>query len=71
MSHSDSEELASTLNDNYVQISIPVKYEAGLIFSVWVIRLISFHNNPTFINWTQTWSQMIDRVALYLLCVNR
>ncbi|KAF7666467.1 hypothetical protein LDENG_00106670 [Lucifuga dentata] len=32
---SDSEELPSTLNDNMVQISIPVKYEAGLIFSVW------------------------------------
>ncbi|XP_070845853.1 integrin alpha-1 [Chaetodon trifascialis] len=31
---SDSEELASTLDDNVVQISIPVKYEAGLIFSV-------------------------------------
>ncbi|KAM9338561.1 integrin alpha-1 [Symphorus nematophorus] len=31
---SDSEELPSTLNDNTVQISIPVKYEAGLIFSV-------------------------------------
>ncbi|XP_026152925.1 integrin alpha-1 isoform X2 [Mastacembelus armatus] len=31
---SDSEELASTLNDNTVHISIPVKYEAGLIFSV-------------------------------------
>uniref|UniRef100_A0A8D3CSD9 VWFA domain-containing protein n=1 Tax=Scophthalmus maximus TaxID=52904 RepID=A0A8D3CSD9_SCOMX len=31
---SDSEELASTLSDNTVQISIPVKYEAGLIFSV-------------------------------------
>ncbi|XP_037608062.1 integrin alpha-1 isoform X1 [Sebastes umbrosus] len=31
---SDSEELASTLHDNMVQISIPVKYEAGLIFSV-------------------------------------
>uniref|UniRef100_A0A8D3BUL3 VWFA domain-containing protein n=1 Tax=Scophthalmus maximus TaxID=52904 RepID=A0A8D3BUL3_SCOMX len=30
---SDSEELASTLSDNTVQISIPVKYEAGLIFS--------------------------------------
>uniref|UniRef100_A0A8D3DJB7 VWFA domain-containing protein n=1 Tax=Scophthalmus maximus TaxID=52904 RepID=A0A8D3DJB7_SCOMX len=29
----DSEELASTLSDNTVQISIPVKYEAGLIFS--------------------------------------
>uniref|UniRef100_A0A667Z8Z6 Integrin, alpha 1 n=1 Tax=Myripristis murdjan TaxID=586833 RepID=A0A667Z8Z6_9TELE len=31
---SDSEELASTLHDNVVQISIPVKYEAGVIFSV-------------------------------------
>ncbi|XP_045922775.1 integrin alpha-1 [Micropterus dolomieu] len=31
---SDSEELDSTLYDNAVQISIPVKYEAGLIFSV-------------------------------------
>ncbi|XP_068430110.1 integrin alpha-1 isoform X2 [Clinocottus analis] len=31
---SDSEELASTLQDNAVHISIPVKYEAGLIFSV-------------------------------------
>ncbi|XP_074547115.1 integrin alpha-1 [Halichoeres trimaculatus] len=31
---SDSEELDSTLHDNTVQISIPVKYEAGLIFSV-------------------------------------
>uniref|UniRef100_A0A671UNV5 Integrin, alpha 1 n=1 Tax=Sparus aurata TaxID=8175 RepID=A0A671UNV5_SPAAU len=31
---SDSEELASTLHDNSVLISIPVKYEAGLIFSV-------------------------------------
>ncbi|KAM8743216.1 integrin alpha-1 [Acanthopagrus schlegelii] len=31
---SDSEELMSTLHDNFVQISIPVKYEAGLIFSV-------------------------------------
>ncbi|XP_070706703.1 integrin alpha-1 [Pempheris klunzingeri] len=31
---SDSEELSSTLNDNMVQITIPVKYEAGLIFSV-------------------------------------
>ncbi|XP_071321704.1 integrin alpha-1 isoform X2 [Trachinotus anak] len=31
---SDSEELASTLSDNTVLISIPVKYEAGLIFSV-------------------------------------
>ncbi|KAK2819303.1 hypothetical protein Q5P01_024864 [Channa striata] len=31
---SDSEELESTLNDNYVQISIPVKYAAGIIFSV-------------------------------------
>uniref|UniRef100_A0A671UP47 Integrin, alpha 1 n=1 Tax=Sparus aurata TaxID=8175 RepID=A0A671UP47_SPAAU len=32
--YSDSEELASTLHDNSVLISIPVKYEAGLIFSV-------------------------------------
>ncbi|CAN9504539.1 unnamed protein product [Ophioblennius macclurei] len=31
---SDSEERASTLSDNYVQVSIPVKYEAGLIFRV-------------------------------------
>uniref|UniRef100_UPI0037E79BC9 integrin alpha-1 n=1 Tax=Semicossyphus pulcher TaxID=241346 RepID=UPI0037E79BC9 len=31
---SDSEELDSTLHDNTVQISIPVTYEAGLIFSV-------------------------------------
>ncbi|KAK2888159.1 integrin alpha-1 isoform X1 [Channa argus] len=31
---SDSEELPSTLSDNYVEISIPVKYAAGLIFSV-------------------------------------
>ncbi|XP_041666679.1 integrin alpha-1 [Cheilinus undulatus] len=31
---SDSEELDSTLHDNFVQISIPVKYQAGLIFSV-------------------------------------
>lgn len=31
---SDSEELDSTLHDNTVLISIPVKYEAGLIFSV-------------------------------------
>ncbi|XP_018517889.1 LOW QUALITY PROTEIN: integrin alpha-1 [Lates calcarifer] len=31
---SDSEELESTLNDNRVLISIPVKYEAGLIFLV-------------------------------------
>ncbi|KAM9840911.1 integrin alpha-1 [Aulostomus maculatus] len=31
---SDSEELPVTLHDNSVQISIPVKYEAGLIFSV-------------------------------------
>nr|XP_046231232.1 integrin alpha-1 isoform X2 [Scatophagus argus] len=31
---SDSEELDSTLNDNTVQISIPVKYQAGLIFTV-------------------------------------
>ncbi|KAM8872070.1 integrin alpha-1 [Synchiropus picturatus] len=31
---SDSDELPSTLNDNSVQISIPVTYEAGLIFSV-------------------------------------
>uniref|UniRef100_A0A672II73 VWFA domain-containing protein n=1 Tax=Salarias fasciatus TaxID=181472 RepID=A0A672II73_SALFA len=31
---SDSEELARTLHDNYLQISIPVKYEAGLIFRV-------------------------------------
>lgn len=30
----DSEESLSTLHDNVVQISIPVKYEAGLIFSV-------------------------------------
>ncbi|TMS08504.1 Integrin alpha-1 [Larimichthys crocea] len=34
---SDSEELASTLHDNSVQISIPVKYQAGLIFSVWPV----------------------------------
>uniref|UniRef100_A0A673C9Y0 Integrin, alpha 1 n=1 Tax=Sphaeramia orbicularis TaxID=375764 RepID=A0A673C9Y0_9TELE len=34
---SDSEELLSTLNDNTVQISIPVKYEAGLIFSAWPV----------------------------------
>uniref|UniRef100_A0A8C3AZX9 Integrin, alpha 1 n=1 Tax=Cyclopterus lumpus TaxID=8103 RepID=A0A8C3AZX9_CYCLU len=33
--HFDSEELSSTLHDNTVHISIPVKYEAGLIFSVW------------------------------------
>ncbi|XP_069025985.1 integrin alpha-1 isoform X1 [Embiotoca jacksoni] len=31
---SDSEELPSTLSDNSVQISIPVKYEAGLTFRV-------------------------------------
>ncbi|KAM3599106.1 uncharacterized protein V6R79_000109 [Siganus canaliculatus] len=31
---SDSEERHSTLNDNSAQIFIPVKYEAGLIFSV-------------------------------------
>lgn len=29
---SDSEELSSTLKDNYARISIPVKYEAGLKF---------------------------------------
>ncbi|KAK7896496.1 hypothetical protein WMY93_021821 [Mugilogobius chulae] len=32
---SDSEELESTLHDNTAQISIPVQYEAGLIFTVW------------------------------------
>uniref|UniRef100_A0AAV2IRU2 Reverse transcriptase domain-containing protein n=1 Tax=Knipowitschia caucasica TaxID=637954 RepID=A0AAV2IRU2_KNICA len=32
---SDSEELEATLYDNSAQISIPVKYEAGLIFTVW------------------------------------
>ncbi|XP_061887204.1 integrin alpha-1 isoform X2 [Entelurus aequoreus] len=31
---SDSDELPSTLHDNTVLITIPVKYEAGLIFSV-------------------------------------
>ncbi|XP_010790021.1 integrin alpha-1-like, partial [Notothenia coriiceps] len=31
---SDSEELESTLHDNSVQISIPVKYQAGIIFTV-------------------------------------
>lgn len=31
---SDSEELTSTLHDNTVNITIPVKYQAGLIFSV-------------------------------------
>uniref|UniRef100_A0A3Q2YE76 Integrin subunit alpha 1 n=1 Tax=Hippocampus comes TaxID=109280 RepID=A0A3Q2YE76_HIPCM len=31
---SDSEELTSTLNDNTVHISIPVKYEANLVFTV-------------------------------------
>ncbi|KAM3838153.1 integrin alpha-1, partial [Diretmus argenteus] len=31
---SDSEEVASTLHDNAARISIPVKYETGLIFSV-------------------------------------
>ncbi|KAM4719693.1 integrin alpha-1 isoform 2-T2 [Anableps anableps] len=31
---SDSEELPNTLSDNNVEISIPVKYEAGVIFSV-------------------------------------
>ncbi|XP_057674414.1 integrin alpha-1 isoform X1 [Corythoichthys intestinalis] len=31
---SDSEEYTSTLNDNMVYISIPVKYEAGLVFTV-------------------------------------
>ncbi|KAM7392672.1 hypothetical protein PAMA_007679 [Pampus argenteus] len=31
---SDSEELISTLHDNTVLISIPVKYEAGVIFTV-------------------------------------
>ncbi|XP_034565030.1 integrin alpha-1 [Notolabrus celidotus] len=31
---SDSEELDSTLHDNTVQISVPVKYEPGLVFSV-------------------------------------
>ncbi|XP_023264422.1 integrin alpha-1 [Seriola lalandi dorsalis] len=31
---SDSEELASTLNDNTVLISVPVKYQPGFIFSV-------------------------------------
>ncbi|XP_067106086.1 integrin alpha-1 [Osmerus mordax] len=30
---SDSDELNSTLNDNYVRISIPVQYEAGLRFT--------------------------------------
>lgn len=35
---SDSEELNSTLNDNTVHISIPVKYEAGLIFTVWPVE---------------------------------
>lgn len=34
---SDSEELESTLKDNSVQISIPVKYEAGIIFNVWPV----------------------------------
>lgn len=34
---SDSEELESTMNDNSVQISLPVTYEAGLIFSVWPV----------------------------------
>uniref|UniRef100_A0A8C5EVH1 VWFA domain-containing protein n=1 Tax=Gouania willdenowi TaxID=441366 RepID=A0A8C5EVH1_GOUWI len=36
--HSDSEELTSTLRDNNVQISIPVKYEAGLTFRQNVVR---------------------------------
>uniref|UniRef100_A0A8P4K2H9 Integrin, alpha 1 n=1 Tax=Dicentrarchus labrax TaxID=13489 RepID=A0A8P4K2H9_DICLA len=34
---SDSDELPSTMHDNRVYISIPVKYEAGLIFSVWPV----------------------------------
>uniref|UniRef100_H3CQ26 Integrin subunit alpha 1 n=1 Tax=Tetraodon nigroviridis TaxID=99883 RepID=H3CQ26_TETNG len=34
---SDSEELPSTLHDNSVQISIPVKYEAGINFAVWPV----------------------------------
>ncbi|XP_011615468.2 integrin alpha-1 [Takifugu rubripes] len=34
---SDSEELPSTLHDNSVQLSIPVTYEAGIIFSVWPV----------------------------------
>ncbi|XP_033845833.1 integrin alpha-1 [Periophthalmus magnuspinnatus] len=34
---SDSEELESTLYDNSAYFSIPVQYEAGLIFSVWPV----------------------------------
>uniref|UniRef100_A0A3Q3VMZ6 VWFA domain-containing protein n=1 Tax=Mola mola TaxID=94237 RepID=A0A3Q3VMZ6_MOLML len=34
---SDSEELPSTLEDNTEHISIPVKYEAGIVFSVWPV----------------------------------
>uniref|UniRef100_A0A8C3AZB7 Integrin, alpha 1 n=1 Tax=Cyclopterus lumpus TaxID=8103 RepID=A0A8C3AZB7_CYCLU len=43
---SDSEELSSTLHDNTVHISIPVKYEAGLIFSVlsrWTFNDMPLH----------------------------
>ena len=39
--HSDSEELPSTLGDNSKYISIPVKYEPPLVFSAWVVGLIS------------------------------
>lgn len=51
LGHSDSEELPSTLNDNAMQISIPVRYQAGIIFSAWVIRrkqkMITYFNKGT------------------------
>ncbi|XP_030599047.1 integrin alpha-1 [Archocentrus centrarchus] len=40
---SDSEELPSTLSDNNVQISIPVKYEVGLTFKVDVKSPLNNH----------------------------
>lgn len=49
--YSDSEELASTLHDNSVLISIPVKYEAGLIFSVWVVGLLTSHDGLFDLPW--------------------
>lgn len=45
--HSDSEELVSTLSDNAKLITIPVKYEAGLTFKVWVAKETNEGTVPT------------------------
>uniref|UniRef100_A0A674P9B6 Integrin, alpha 1 n=1 Tax=Takifugu rubripes TaxID=31033 RepID=A0A674P9B6_TAKRU len=70
---SDSEELPSTLHDNSVQLSIPVTYEAGIIFSN--LDCASFscslpEDSSSQVNVTfRVWKPTFIKVSPALLCL--